>query len=306
VLVDTTPELRLQALAHGVRRIDAVVYTHAHADHVMGLDDVRRFNYVKGGPLDVWADARTHATLARGFHYAWQEPSPDQKVFRPYLVHRRDHGGPFDVAGVRWTPVELLHGDLPVLGFRVGRLAYCTDVSKIPDASYRLLDGLDVLVLDALQRTKHTTHFTLDEAIAEAERIGRSRRGSRTSPTGCRTPGRTPSCRTGCNSRTTGWWWRRGGETVGLPARSPAPARHGGHRIGWQRRPAARYALYMIRRVPLIFAPQPEGGFTVTSPVLPELVTEATRSTRRSQRSRRAGGRAGAVRRGGPAAPPGI
>ena len=172
VLVDTTPELRLQAIAHGVHRIDAVVYTHAHADHIMGLDDVRRFNYVKGGPLDVWADARTHATLARCFHYAWREPSPDQKVFRPYLVHRQITGAPFEVAGVRWTPVELLHGDLPVLGFRVGRLAYCTDVSKIPDASYRLLEGLDVLVLDALHRVKHTTHFNLDEAIAEAKRIG--------------------------------------------------------------------------------------------------------------------------------------
>ena len=172
VLVDTTPELRLQALAHGVRRIDAVVYTHAHADHIMGLDDVRRFNYVKGGPLDVWADARTFDTLARCFHYAFREPSPEQKVFRPHLVHRQIAGTPFEVAGARWTPIELLHGDLPVLGFRVGRLASCTDVSKIPDASYRLLEGLDVLVLDALHRVKHTTHFNLDEAIAEAKRIG--------------------------------------------------------------------------------------------------------------------------------------
>ncbi len=172
VLVDTTPELRLQALAHGVRRIDAVVYTHAHADHIMGLDDVRRFNYVKGGPLDVWADSRTYDTLARCFHYAFREPSPEQKVFRPHLVHRQIAGTPFEVAGARWTPIELLHGDLPVLGFRVGRLAYCTDVSEIPEASYPLLENLDVLVLDALQRKRHTTHFSLEEAVHEAQKIG--------------------------------------------------------------------------------------------------------------------------------------
>ena len=171
VLVDTTPELRLQAVANGVRSIDAVVYTHAHADHIMGLDDVRRFNAIRGGPLDVWADRRTHRTLANCFGYAWKEPSPETKVFRPHLEHR-EITGPFDVAGVTWTPIDLLHGDLPVLGFRVGRLAYCTDVSRIPDASYPLLAGLDVLVLDALHRKKHTTHFNLEEAIAEAERIG--------------------------------------------------------------------------------------------------------------------------------------
>lgn len=171
ILIDTTPELRLQALANGVGRIDAVVFTHAHADHIMGLDDVRRFNYVRGGPLDVWADRRTQETLDRCFGYAFREPTPDQKVFRPHLI-RREITGPFEVAGTRWTPIELLHGDLPVLGFRVGRLAYCTDVSFIPESSYPLLAGLDVLVLDALQKKKHTTHFSLDEAVEQAARIG--------------------------------------------------------------------------------------------------------------------------------------
>lgn len=174
VLVDTTPELRLQALAHGVRKIDAVVFTHAHADHIMGLDDIRRFNYVKGGPLDLWADARTHKTLTTCFHYAFHEPKPDMKVYRPHLVHR-EITGPFEIAGVPWTPMELFHGDLPVLGFRIGNLAYCTDVSRIPEASYRLLEGLDVLVLDALQKHKHVTHFNLPEAIVEAQRIGAKR-----------------------------------------------------------------------------------------------------------------------------------
>ena len=171
VLVDTTPELRLQALANGVDHIDAIVWTHAHADHIMGLDDVRRFNYVKGGPLDAWADARTHATLDRCFAYAFQAPDPEMTLFRPNLV-RRVIEGPFEIGGVRWTPVPLFHGDLPVLGFRVGRLAYCTDVSRIPEESFPVLENLDVLVLDALQYKKHVTHFSVEQAIEAARRIG--------------------------------------------------------------------------------------------------------------------------------------
>ena len=123
VLIDTTPELRLQCIANDVHAIDAVVFTHAHADHIMGLDDVRRFNAVMGGPLDVWADERTHESLQRCFGYAFRAPEPDAKLFRPHLVPRTIRG-PFDIAGVRWTPIPLFHGDLPVLGFRVGNIAY--------------------------------------------------------------------------------------------------------------------------------------------------------------------------------------
>src|SRR3954471_15770422 len=171
VLVDTTPELRLQCVANGVDHIDAVVFTHAHADHIMGLDDCRRFNYLKGGPLDVWADARTFKSLERCFGYAFREPSPEMKVFRPHLVHR-DITAPFEIAGVTWTPIPLLHGEMPVLGFRIGDLAYCTDVSAIPEATFDLLRGLDVLVLDALQWKKHTTHFSVEEAVEAAAKIG--------------------------------------------------------------------------------------------------------------------------------------
>jgi len=151
--------------------IDAVVFTHAHADHIMGLDDVRRFNAVRQGPLDVWADEPSHQALSCCFGYAFVEPAAEMKVFRPHLVRRRIDG-PFEIAGVTWTPIKLLHGDMPVLGFRVGRLAYCTDVSAIPEESYALLEGLDVLVLDALQHRKHPTHFSLEEALAAARRIG--------------------------------------------------------------------------------------------------------------------------------------
>jgi phosphoribosyl 1,2-cyclic phosphate phosphodiesterase len=173
VLVDTSPELRLQCVTHGVESIDALVYTHGHADHVMGLDDVRRFNAIRGGPLDVWADDRTFSTVSTCFGYAFREPDPATKLFRPHLIrHPIRPPNPFEVAGVRWTPIPLMHGDLPVLGFRVGRLAYCTDVSEIPTDSWDLLRGLDVLVLDALQHRKHTTHFSLAEAIEAAGRIG--------------------------------------------------------------------------------------------------------------------------------------
>jgi phosphoribosyl 1,2-cyclic phosphate phosphodiesterase len=170
VLVDTTPELRLQCVANDVQSIDAVVFTHGHADHVMGLDDCRRFNALRGGPLDVWADERTVPILTRCFGYAFEEPPPDLKVFRPHLVHR-PITGPFAIGGVAWTPVPLMHGEMPVLGFRVGRMAYCTDVSFIPESSYPLLEGLDVLVLDALQRKRHVTHFSLEQALDEAKKI---------------------------------------------------------------------------------------------------------------------------------------
>src|SRR5438105_4919780 len=97
VLVDTTPELRLQCVANGVDLIDAIVFTHAHADHIMGLDDARRFNALRGGPLDVWADQRTYSTLSRCFAYAFKEPDPAQRLFRPHLIHR-DITGPFDIS----------------------------------------------------------------------------------------------------------------------------------------------------------------------------------------------------------------
>jgi phosphoribosyl 1,2-cyclic phosphate phosphodiesterase len=170
-LVDTTPELRLQCVANRVDDIDAVVFTHAHADHIMGLDDVRRFNAINSAPLDVWADSKTHAVLSQCFAYAFREPDPAEKVFRPHLLPKIIEGR-FNLIDIDWIPVPLLHGVMPVLGFRVGNIAYCTDVSEIPEASFALLDDLDVLVLDALQWKKHTTHFSVEEAIEAARRIG--------------------------------------------------------------------------------------------------------------------------------------
>jgi phosphoribosyl 1,2-cyclic phosphate phosphodiesterase len=173
VLVDTTPELRLQCVAHGVDMIDAIVFTHSHADHVMGLDDVRRFNAISKAPLDVWADAATHEALTRCFGYAFKEPSPEVALFRPHLRRRHiEEHLAFEVAGRKWTPIRLMHGGMPVLGFRVGRLAYCTDVNQIADESFDKLRGLDVLVLDALHHLEHLAHFSIAQAIEVARRIG--------------------------------------------------------------------------------------------------------------------------------------
>jgi phosphoribosyl 1,2-cyclic phosphate phosphodiesterase len=170
VLVDTSPELRLQCIASGIDRIDALVITHAHADHIMGLDDVRRFNALQKGPLDAWIEHEAFKTVSRCFGYAFCEPSADLKVFRPHLVHR-PITGEFQIGPMTWKPIRLFHGSMPTLGFRVGKLAYCTDVNQIPESSFELLADLDLLVLDALQRTPHTTHFSVDQALAIVDRV---------------------------------------------------------------------------------------------------------------------------------------
>ena len=173
VLVDTTPELRLQCVWNNLNRVDAVVYTHGHADHVMGLDDVRRFNSIKGGPLDVWATPRTHRSLSTIFPYAFAEPDRASKLFRPHLVPQVVDG-PFEIGGMSWTPLEYPHGNVPGVGYRIGvgdgrDLAYCTDANAMPPAARDALRGLDTLVLDALQWVKHPTHLTVEEALEVVE-----------------------------------------------------------------------------------------------------------------------------------------
>lgn len=173
VLIDTSPELRLQCLSSGVTRVDAILFTHFHADHVAGLDDVRRFNWLARRPLDVYADERTLARLRQMFPYAFDldasYPSARPEL-RPVCIQ-----GPFELFGATVTPIPYLHGPLPVLGFRVGPVAYCPDCSRMPDESRTLLGDLDVLVLDALRRRPHPTHFNLEQAVEEARRIGAAR-----------------------------------------------------------------------------------------------------------------------------------
>jgi phosphoribosyl 1,2-cyclic phosphate phosphodiesterase len=170
VLVDTTPDLRQQALRHGIRRVDAVLFTHAHADHLMGLDEVRRFNILMGGPIPIFGDARTLANLRRTFAYVFEADAPKGggvPDLRLWTI-----GGRFCVGREEVVPIPIQHGRWQILGFRWGGFAYLTDCNGIPEASMPLLDGLEVLVLDALRHRPHPTHFTLAQATAMARRIG--------------------------------------------------------------------------------------------------------------------------------------
>jgi phosphoribosyl 1,2-cyclic phosphate phosphodiesterase len=173
VLVDTSTDLRAQALAHGVERVDAILFTHSHADHVMGLDEVRRYNALQRETIPCFGDERTLADLRRTFSYIFDPPPmvaggiPQLSLFRI--------GGPFSLGGLEFVPVPIMHGPRPILGFRVGGFAYLTDCSAIPDASWPLVDGVHPLVIDALRDRPHPTHFTVAEAIDAAARIGAAR-----------------------------------------------------------------------------------------------------------------------------------
>ena len=170
VLVDTATDLRQQALTNNITRVDAVLFTHSHADHVMGLDELRRFNALKGAHLPVYADADTGAELRRIFAYAFTPPGGPGGGVPELALTPID--GPFVVEGMTIVPVPILHGHWPILGFRIGTFAYLTDCSAIPEPSYALLEGLEVLVLDALRHRPHPTHFTVAEAVAAATRVG--------------------------------------------------------------------------------------------------------------------------------------
>lgn len=173
LLVDTTPEMRMQLLREKVRVVNAIAFTHAHADHLFGLDDARLFPKRIGGPVPVYCEPATEESIRRVFSYAFRpgtEQWPPGFVPKLQFVHVAP-GAEFEVLGERILPIRLEHGKSPVLGFRVGRLAYCTDVSRIPDESWPLLQGLDVLVLDALRYETHPTHFSLSEALAVVERL---------------------------------------------------------------------------------------------------------------------------------------
>lgn len=173
VLVDTATDLRTQALAHGLTRVDAVVYTHSHADHIFGFDEIRRFNVLSRRAMPVWGDARTIDDLRRTFAYAFS--APEQAGGGVPQVEARVVDGPFTTAGHDFTPVPVLHGARPILGYRVKDFAYLTDCSVIPAESEPLLEGLDVLVLSALRHRPHPTHATLAQAVATAARLGARR-----------------------------------------------------------------------------------------------------------------------------------
>lgn len=168
-LLDTGPDLRSQVLREGISQIDAVLYTHPHADHLHGIDDLRAFCYLNKSVLPVFGNAFMLRQIHERFHYTTLPPNPwyDKPSLATCTVE-----GPFSHRGVAITPIPVLHGNWPIYGYRVGNVAYLTDVSAIPEASYALLDGLEVLLLDCLRETPHHTHFGVEQSLAAAARIG--------------------------------------------------------------------------------------------------------------------------------------
>jgi phosphoribosyl 1,2-cyclic phosphate phosphodiesterase len=178
VLIDAGPDLRAQALRHDIRRVDAILFTHGHADHILGMDDVRRFNALRAnhkmaGAMPCYGDAATLEDIRRMFSYVFDPATPKGGGLPQLDLLEID--GPFAIADLDVLPVPVFHGARPILGFRFGSVAYLTDCSRIPETSWGLLEGLDVLVLDALRIRPHPTHFSLDEAVATAARIGAGR-----------------------------------------------------------------------------------------------------------------------------------
>ncbi|MFQ5927335.1 MAG: MBL fold metallo-hydrolase [Terriglobia bacterium] len=163
VVIDTSPDFRFQAFRSCLDRLDAVLYTHAHADHILGLDDVRPFNMKQRQAIPLYATRETLAALRRTFFYIFDHPTPASTVPE---VELKEITGPFDLFGQAFQPVPALHGTVEVLGFRFGPAAYLTDFSRIEASSRALLGGLDLLVLDALREEPHPMHSSLSESLA--------------------------------------------------------------------------------------------------------------------------------------------
>jgi len=172
VVIDTGPDFREQALRSGIQRVDAVLYTHGHADHILGLDDLRPLSFIvnrESGPIPLYASAEAAEVLTRVFDYTFSPKAT-------YPTRARVRLEPLDertrVHEVEFLRVPVLHGELEISGFRFGRVAYLTDVNTIPESSFALLGGLDHLVVSALRHKPHPSHATLDQAVEWARRIG--------------------------------------------------------------------------------------------------------------------------------------
>ncbi len=164
LVIDSGPDFRYQMLREGIDRIDAILYTHGHMDHVGGMDDVRAFNYVMGRAIDLYCEPRVERTLRRIFDYAFAEqryPGVPEVVLHPIASDEL----PFTVHGVEVMPIRGMHYKLPVLGYRVGNIAYLTDMNAIEERELEKIRGVEVLVINALRRDPHLSHFTLDQAL---------------------------------------------------------------------------------------------------------------------------------------------
>jgi phosphoribosyl 1,2-cyclic phosphate phosphodiesterase len=171
-LIDTATDLRSQSIREGLKRVDAVLYTHSHADHILGLDDLRPFCFWQKMHIPCFGNASTMRNICDTFKYVFTEPQPGGSIPRiePQIIDDR-----FDFQGVTIQPIPVLHGKMEVFGYRIGNLSYITDCSEIPDSSYPLLDGTQVLILGVLRYSPHPTHLHVEKAIRIFERVGSER-----------------------------------------------------------------------------------------------------------------------------------
>jgi phosphoribosyl 1,2-cyclic phosphate phosphodiesterase len=169
VVIDTTPDFRQQALRAGISRLDAVLFTHGHADHIMGLDDVRPFNFRQSGRIPIYANEETLGTIQRCFSYIFETKNPESSI--PKIDAFSIDGTAVNIQGMEFLPVPIKHGSGNVLGYRFGRAAYLTDHSEIPESSLAMLEGLDVLFLDALRYKPHPTHSTVQRSLEHVDRL---------------------------------------------------------------------------------------------------------------------------------------
>ncbi|MEZ6087044.1 MAG: MBL fold metallo-hydrolase [Pirellulaceae bacterium] len=172
LLIDTPPDLREQLIRERIGLVHAVAFTHEHADHLYGLDDLRLFPFYVGHAIPIYSEPSVEQRIRTAFDYAFADREDTHPGARPLLTTRQIGLDPFHVLGATVTPIRLLHGPrFEVLGFRIGNVAYCTDTNCIPDESWDLLQGLDVLLIDALRRRPHVTHFSVDEALEVSRKL---------------------------------------------------------------------------------------------------------------------------------------
>ena len=169
IIIDCGIDFRQQALLNNVPSVDAVLFTHHHVDHIFGLDELRPINFLQQKTVIAYGTEQTKEHLKRVYPYVFEGHNCPSDI--PKIEYRTIDRTPFQIDDLKFIPIPLFHGELPVMGFRLNRFAYCTDVSRIPEESYDLLSDLDVLVLGALRNSPHPTHFTLTEAVKEALRI---------------------------------------------------------------------------------------------------------------------------------------